>query len=231
MVFNPIFITITPENPDGDDMVRLDTGYSGIDVANPNLKIFINRKLENACNALTCSFEGGPFPGGLAYYVEYRGADGLDYKTPEEYKVVENNDWDNDGILNNIDNCILTPNSDQADKDDWHCTQISPGVEICNWRYDGIGNACDNCPSSYNPDQRDSDKDEVGDICDNCSPLYKDSAQCIAAKQTRSCSTCWNDILPPGSPPCSTDDWFVNIPDFNSLTANHIARLMMTTME
>ncbi|MEW6584590.1 MAG: thrombospondin type 3 repeat-containing protein, partial [Nitrospirota bacterium] len=208
IVIQPITITLTPESPGPADSIRLDAWYSGIDVPDPDIKIFINRKLESECKAPTCSYEGGPFPNGLAYYVEYKGADGLDYKTPEEYKVVENDDWDSDGILNNVDNCILTPNADQADRDDWHCTEISPGVEICNWRSDGIGDACDDCPSLFNPDQKDSDKDSVGDACDNCNPVFVDSEQCITARQTRSCSTCWNDIVPPGSPPCYSDDWF-----------------------
>ena len=44
------------------------------------------------------------------------------------------NDIDNDGIIDEFDNCPLYPNPDQLDED-----------------FDGIGNACDNCPYDYNP--------------------------------------------------------------------------------
>jgi thrombospondin 2/3/4/5 len=43
---------------------------------------------------------------------------------------------DNDGVLNERDNCPKTPNSDQKDTDN-----------------DGIGDACDNCPEMSNRDQ------------------------------------------------------------------------------
>jgi syndecan 4 len=43
---------------------------------------------------------------------------------------------DNDGVLNERDNCPKTPNSDQRDTDN-----------------DGIGDACDNCPEMSNRDQ------------------------------------------------------------------------------
>jgi hypothetical protein len=200
-----IITTLTPENPSVKDIVHLEASYPYAEPINPDIKIFINRRLENECFARTCSYDGGPFPNGLAYYVEYNDANGLTQKTPEEYKVMENNDWDQDGLLNSVDNCILTPNAEQKDEDEWYCI---PGMTLCFWKGDGIGDACDNCPHLLNPDQKDSDKDDVGDVCDNCNPVYADSEQCITAKQTRSCATCWNDILPPGSPPCSTDDWF-----------------------
>ena len=60
-------------------------------------------------------------------------------------------DIDGDGTNNEKDNCVFTPNPDQADKD-----------------ADGIGNACDVCPSIADPKQSDADVDGVGDLCDNC---------------------------------------------------------------
>lgn len=223
-VILPITITLAPENPTGNDLIHLDTRYANIDVPDPDIKIFINRKLENECRAQACAYEGGPFPNGLAYYVEYKGGDGLEYKTSEQYKVVANNDWDNDGVLNSVDNCILTPNADQKDEDVWYCIL---GMTLCFWKGDGIGDNCDNCPHLLNPDQKDSDKDDVGDACDNCNPIYVDSEQCITARQTMSCSICWNDIVPPGSPPCYSDDWFCKYCCDNSTrncTANGIAQ-------
>ena len=44
------------------------------------------------------------------------------------------NDRDNDGVIDEFDNCPLYPNPDQSDGD-----------------FDGIGNDCDNCPDDYNP--------------------------------------------------------------------------------
>ena len=60
------------------------------------------------------------------------------------------NDSDEDGVLDNEDNCPNISNSDQADNDN-----------------DGIGNVCDNCINNSNADQADSDNDGIGDICDS----------------------------------------------------------------
>lgn len=58
-------------------------------------------------------------------------------------------DWDDDGIEDNFDNCPRVENLDQADADG-----------------DGVGDACDNCPDDHNPDQADLDGDGAGDACD-----------------------------------------------------------------
>jgi hypothetical protein len=220
----PITIALAPEDPGPNDIIRLDVRYANIDVPDPAIRIFINRRLENECHAQTCSYEGGPFPNGVAYYVEYNDPNGISLKTPEEYEVIENNDWDNDGITNEYDNCLLTPNLNQKDEDVWYC---HPGTNLCFWKGDGIGDACDNCIHALNPDQKDSDKDGVGDVCDNCNPVYVDSAQCVAARQNRSCSTCWDDVVPPGSPPCYSGDWFCKYCCDNAATnctANGVAQ-------
>lgn len=62
-------------------------------------------------------------------------------------------DVDNDGIPNNLDNCIFIHNPEQMDSD------VNGG--------DNIGDACDNCPLVLNKDQIDTDKDGIGDACDN----------------------------------------------------------------
>jgi len=49
-------------------------------------------------------------------------------------------DSDGDGVPDNIDNCPIVANPDQADRDG-----------------DGVGDACDDCPNVANLDQRNSD--------------------------------------------------------------------------
>jgi hypothetical protein len=58
-------------------------------------------------------------------------------------------DFDGDGVLDWDDNCVTTPNPDQADAD-----------------ADRVGDACDNCPARPNADQADADGDGIGDACD-----------------------------------------------------------------
>lgn len=60
-------------------------------------------------------------------------------------------DWtdsDEDGAPDRVDNCVNTPNADQADRD-----------------RDGVGDECDLCPTAFDPDQTDSIGDGVGDAC------------------------------------------------------------------
>ena len=62
--------------------------------------------------------------------------------------IIPDPDGDGDGDLDCLDNCLLNPNSDQADFDQ-----------------DTIGNVCDNCPWIFNPGQEDGDSDGIGDAC------------------------------------------------------------------
>lgn len=71
-------------------------------------------------------------------------------------------DTDNDGIVDEDDNCPLVSNPDQLDSD-------GDGVgDACEEDTDGDGviDELDNCPLVSNPDQEDVDGDGVGDVCE-----------------------------------------------------------------
>jgi uncharacterized protein (TIGR03382 family) len=59
-------------------------------------------------------------------------------------------DFDNDGIEDDFDNCAFAANIDQTDADG-----------------DGVGDGCDNCQRFANLDQLDIDGDNLGDLCDD----------------------------------------------------------------
>jgi hypothetical protein len=100
----------------------------------------------------------------------------IDAQTPTfELALIENpayeNDFDDDGIANNEDNCVFTANADQADSDadfvgdacDFEPLQKNPN-EIDS-DSDGVGNMSDNCPRIFNPRQLDSNANGRGDAC------------------------------------------------------------------
>ena len=97
-------------------------------------------------------------------------------------------DNDNDGIANSMDNCINTPNADQANMDgdvfgdvcdNCPTVQNNSQLDMIDGG-DGIGDACDdedsdgtvdatdNCWDIPNPGQENSDNDSHGNACDNC---------------------------------------------------------------
>ncbi|MFZ5979017.1 MAG: thrombospondin type 3 repeat-containing protein, partial [Candidatus Zixiibacteriota bacterium] len=91
------------------------------------------------------------FNSGTKYkFVSSTGGDYFPYWTGglEIYDYV---DTDNDGVVDNLDNCPNDYNPGQEDNDG-----------------DEAGNLCDNCSETYNPDQYDDDNDNVGNVCDNC---------------------------------------------------------------
>lgn len=59
-------------------------------------------------------------------------------------------DYDDDGIEDNADNCVRDSNPNQLDSDG-----------------DGIGDMCDNCLYVYNPNQSDSNNNGKGNACDD----------------------------------------------------------------
>jgi hypothetical protein len=71
-------------------------------------------------------------------------------------------DMDNDGILNEGDNCPKVPNVDQLDAD-WDLKGNACDDDDDN---DGILDVFDNCPLFYSSNQADNDGDGLGNPCD-----------------------------------------------------------------
>lgn len=71
--------------------------------------------------------------------------------------LIGDDDYDNDGVVDDLDNCPYDPNVDQLNSDT-----------------DPLGDACDNCPTVDNVDQYDYDGDGIGDDCDECTDTDDD---------------------------------------------------------
>ncbi len=69
------------------------------------------------------------------------------------FEPIDGDDFDADGVSDDVDNCPLDPNALQDDFDS-----------------DGVGDVCDNCPTAFNPDQADGNGDGIGDICAPVAP-------------------------------------------------------------
>lgn len=88
----------------------------------------------------------------------------------------EAKDTDEDGVMDDSDNCKNDSNADQSDYDkdglgdvcDPDCSGDVDGDEVCN--------EVDNCPQDPNPDQADADNDAMGNVCDMDAPLIGEIA-------------------------------------------------------
>jgi thrombospondin type 3 repeat protein len=84
-------------------------------------------------------------------------------------------DTDGDGVCDEVDNCVTTPNPDQLDTDG---DGIGDACDICpldplnDVDHDGVCGNVDNCPTVYNPDQTDSNGNGIGDACDHDVATY-----------------------------------------------------------
>lgn len=150
-VFGPLpFVVVAGDGPINwsRDLDATDTGIT----AN------INRLTTLGCDGAGAVLAGLDDWSSLVY--DFRAspdfADGVhatvaaDYEelTPEEALELSP-DTDGDGVTNLLDNCVFTPNVDQADAD-----------------ADSVGDACDNCSAEPNVDQRDTNGDGYGNVCD-----------------------------------------------------------------
>lgn len=105
-------------------------------------------------------------------------------------------DIDGDSVVDSIDNCINTPNTDQLDTDFDGIGDVcdnclrSPNSDQMDSDADGVGDVCDNCVNTSNTDQLDTDSDGVGDVCDNCLNWNPDQADLDADGVGDLCDNC-----------------------------------------
>lgn len=71
-------------------------------------------------------------------------------------------DSDGDGVLDSVDNCPTTANSDQLNADG----DAQGNACDSDDDNDGVADSADNCPLVSNPDQTDTDGDGLGNACD-----------------------------------------------------------------
>ena len=80
-------------------------------------------------------------------------------------------DADADGVCDDLDNCLITPNPDQEDADldgAGDACDLCPNDPDDDIDGDTVCGDVDNCPATANETQLDSDLDGAGDACDLC---------------------------------------------------------------
>jgi len=107
---DPFDLTISPEKPGPADTVNLRGKYNR-HVPVPRIRLIVNREVVKECEADECENTDGPYPEGMACKAAFMDSSGVWQATDEMYAVRDtDNDWDDDGVPNGPDNCILNPN-------------------------------------------------------------------------------------------------------------------------
>jgi hypothetical protein len=86
----------------------------------------------------------------------------VDIGAYEVQQLIPNQDADNDGVIDNTDNCPAVSNQNQIDTDG---DRIGNACDLDDDN-DSIQDRTDNCPLINNPAQLDFDRDGIGDACD-----------------------------------------------------------------
>ena len=116
-----------------------------------NAQVLDHALTSAAADAFVRGFQFGPGNAGAAADLINDASTPLRSADHDGFSLFLMTDFDGDRVPDDLDNCPLVANPDQADGDN-----------------DGVGDACDNCAVNANPDQGDGDADGVGDVCDNC---------------------------------------------------------------